>query len=159
MLSSKNLSGRQSAEWWTACKLSVKVQPGFKCESPVTGSESAHKLIRAVWDKGKLNVQEQMMAFFVSFDRQIVGYHTTFMRKVDRTYGSPRYILNLALHTLSCSVILAHNHPSGNLVPRLEEIALTKKIKGALDLIDVKLLDHLIINGETYLSIADEGFM
>jgi DNA repair protein RadC len=159
MASSKYQSVKQQAECWTASKLSVKVQSSFKCESLVNDSESALRLIRAVWDKGKLNEQEQMMAFFVSFERQTVGYHTTFMRTVDRTYGNPRYILILALHTLACSVILVHNHPSGILVPSAADITLTKQINSALDLIEVKLVDHLIINEKTYLSMSDEGFM
>jgi DNA repair protein RadC len=159
MASSKYQSIKQQAECWTASKLSVKVQSSFKCESPVNNSEGAHKLIRAAWDKGKLNEQEQMMAFFVSFDNQIVSYHAAFMRTVDRTYGNPRYILILALHTLACSIILAHNHPSGILVPSAADITLTKQIKCALDLIEVKLVDHLIINEKTYLSMSDEGFI
>jgi len=99
------------------------------------------------------------MAFFVSFDKQTVGYHATFMRTVDQTYGNPRYILILALHTLACSVILVHNHPSGSLLPSAADIGLTNQIKDALDLIEVKLLDHLIINEETYLSMSDEGYL
>jgi DNA repair protein RadC len=159
MLSSKNQSSRRSTESWKACKLFVKERPCFKCESPVTDSQSAHRLIRAVWDKGKLNVQEQMMAFFISFERETIAYHAAFMRTVDSTYGNPRYILQLALHTLACSVILAHNRPCGSLTPRPEEVELTKRISGALDLVEVKLIDHLIINDKTYLSMSDEGFM
>ena len=159
MAYSKEQGIEQAADCWTACKLSVKYQSGFKCASPVSNSESAHKLIRAAWDKGKINMREQMMAFFISIDNQTVGYHATFMRTVDRTYGNPKFLVSLALHTLACSVILAHNHPSGSLTPSPADIALTKQIRGALHLIEVKLLDHLILNEKTYLSMADEGFM
>jgi DNA repair protein RadC len=159
MLSSKNQSSGQSIECWKARKLSVKEHPGFKIECPVRDSQSAHRLIRAVWDKGKLTVHEQMMAFFISFEKQTIGYHAAFMRTVDSTYGNPRYILNLAIHTLACSVILVHNRPSGSLEPRPDDITLTKKIRGILDLLEVKLMDHLIINEKTYLSMSDEGFI
>jgi DNA repair protein RadC len=159
MLSSKNQTSRQSAKCWTACKLFVTESAGFKCESPISDSQSAHRFIRAVWDKGKLNVQEQMMAFFVSFERETIAYHAAFMRTVDSTYGNPRYILQLAFHTLACSVILAHNRPCGSLAPRPEDVKLTKRISGALDLVEVKLMDHLVINDKTYLSMFDEGFM
>jgi DNA repair protein RadC len=159
MTSSKKQRVEQTGDCWTACKLSVKYHSGFKCESPFTSSESPHNLIRAVWDKGKLNMQEQMMAFFISIDKQTIAYHATFMRTVDRTYGNPRYIVSLALHTLACSVILVNNHSSGILTPSPADITLTKQIKGALDLIEVKLLDHLIINEKTYLSMANEGYM
>lgn len=159
MTYSKKQRIERAGECWTACKLSVKFHSGFKCESPVANSESAHKLIRAVWDKAKLDLQEQMMVLFISVDRQKVGYHVTFMGAMDRTYGNPKFVLSLALHTLACSVILAHNYPSGSLVPSPADIALAKQIKGALDLIDVKLLDHLIFNEKTYLSMSDEGLM
>jgi DNA repair protein RadC len=159
MASSKKQRIKQAADCWTACELSVKYKPGFKCVNPITNSESAHKLIRATWDKGKLNMQEQMMAFFISIDKQTVGYHAFFMGTGDRSYGNPKLIVRFALHTLACSVILAHNHPSGSLVPSPADIALTKQIKDALCLIEVKLLDHLIINDKTYLSMSDEGFM
>jgi len=149
----------QQPEYWTAFKLSVKVQSSFKCENPVNNSESAHKFIRAVWDKGKLNKPEQMMAFFISMDKQTISYHAAFMGTLDRTYGNPRYLLILALHTLACSVILAHNHPSGSLAPLASEISLTKRIGNTLDLIDVKVVDHLIINENAYLSMSDERFM
>jgi DNA repair protein RadC len=159
MNSSKKQRFKRAAECWTACELSVQYKSGFKCENPVGNSESAHKLIRAVWDKGKLNMPEQMMAFFISMDRQEVAYHATFVGTVARTYGNPRYLLTLALHTLACSVILVQNHPSGSLLPSKQDMALTRRISAALDLIEVKLVDHLIINEITYLSMSDEGYM
>jgi DNA repair protein RadC len=159
MAYSKNQPTGQPAECWTACKLSVITQSGFRCGSPVGDSETAHRLVRAVWNNGKLNLPEQMMALFISMANQNVGYHAAYMGTVDRTYGNTRYILTLALHTLACSVILVHNHPSGSLDPSTADITLTKRIRGALELIEVKLVDHLIINERAYLSMSDEGFM
>jgi DNA repair protein RadC len=57
---------------------------------------------------------------------------------------------------MACSVIIAHNHPSGKLEPSDIDIKVTKKIKAALDLIDVKLLDHFIVTESGYYSFAAE---
>jgi DNA repair protein RadC len=60
---------------------------------------------------------------------------------------------------LVASIILGHNHPSDNLNPSQSDIAITKKIKEAGQYLDISVLDHLIIAGNTYTSLADEGLM
>ena len=55
-------------------------------------------------------------------------------------------------------VIIAHNHPSGNTKPSRQDIELTEKVKNALRLIDIKLLDHIIITHDNYLSLQREGY-
>jgi DNA repair protein RadC len=56
-------------------------------------------------------------------------------------------------------IIISHNHPSGNTKPSEHDIQITKKIKDICKLFDMKLLDHLILTDETYLSMADDGLM
>ena len=56
-------------------------------------------------------------------------------------------------------IILAHNHPSGNLKPSTEDISITKKLKESGLLLEIPIFDHLIITDHTYLSFADEGLM
>jgi len=60
-------------------------------------------------------------------------------------------------HEKVTSVILSHNHPSGNLMPSTSDIELTKKLKSAGKLLDIDVLDHLIIGERGYYSFADEG--
>lgn len=74
-------------------------------------------------------------------------------------YGVPfdiRLIASLALYTLATNVIVAHNHPSGELTPGANDVTYTKQIKKALNLIEVRLWDHLIISDRNYLSMSDE---
>jgi len=61
--------------------------------------------------------------------------------------------------SLASGVILAHNHPSGNLNPSHQDIALTRKVKEALTLLDSQLLDHVILSADGYKSFADEGIL
>ena len=75
------------------------------------------------------------------------------------TVADPRIIYRTAIEALASSIIVAHNHPSGNLAPSKEDIEVTQKLKGAGKLVDIKLMDHLIIAGDKYHSFADEGML
>jgi len=70
-----------------------------------------------------------------------------------------RLIVSLALHTQATNVIVAHNHPSGNLTPSNSDLATTRHLKKGLKLIDVRLWDHLIISDRYYLSMSDENLI
>jgi len=73
------------------------------------------------------------------------------------TVSDPKIIFKLALECNACSIILAHNHPSGNLNHSISDMELTKKIKSAGKFLDIAILDHIIIAGDGYYSMADEG--
>jgi DNA repair protein RadC len=70
-----------------------------------------------------------------------------------------RIILKIALDKLACSIILCHNHPSGNLVPSEADKEITRKIKEAGKHMDIPVLDHLIIANDAYFSFTDEGLI
>jgi DNA repair protein RadC len=73
------------------------------------------------------------------------------------TVADPKIIFNMALQHNAASIVLTHNHPSGNLTPSQLDIDLTKKIANAGKLLDINVLDHLIITNEGFYSFADEG--
>ena len=70
-----------------------------------------------------------------------------------------RMIMNRAILLKSSAIILAHNHPSGNLSPSEQDRDITKKVKEACKIFDILLMDHLIIANQLYLSFADEGYL
>lgn len=70
-----------------------------------------------------------------------------------------KIIFKYAIEFLASSIILCHNHPSGNLSPSKADVILTEKIKEIAGLMDTKVLDHLIIGEKEYFSFADEGIM
>jgi len=78
---------------------------------------------------------------------------------VSGTVADPKIIYKLALENLATGVIVAHNHPSGNLKPSQSDIDLTRKLKEAGKFLEVQLLDHLIIANRNYFSFADEGLI
>jgi len=70
-----------------------------------------------------------------------------------------RMILKTALEHMATSIILCHNHPSGNLQPSDADLSITRRLKESSQLMDISLLDHLIIAGKSYFSLADENLM
>lgn len=75
------------------------------------------------------------------------------------TIADPKIILKTAIEELASGIVLAHNHPSGNLSPSQADIDLTKKIKEAGKLLEIQVLDHLIFGLSKYYSFADEGIL
>lgn len=78
---------------------------------------------------------------------------------VSGTVADNKIIFKYTLEELGSSIIVLHNHPSGNLTPSKADELLTKKIKEAANNLDISLLDHLIVNNERYFSFADEGML
>ena len=78
---------------------------------------------------------------------------------IDSASVYPREIVKAALNSNAAAVILAHNHPSGNPEPSQADIALTKRVQTALQTIDVRLLDHLVVGGTTSVSLAERGLL
>ena len=78
---------------------------------------------------------------------------------VSGTVADPKIIFKLALEELASGIIVAHNHPSGNLQASQSDIDLTRKLKEAGKFLEIQLLDHLIIANQKYLSFADEGMI
>ena len=75
------------------------------------------------------------------------------------TVADPRIILKKALEEDAVSIILCHNHPSGNLKPSKADEELTYKIRNAAKFFDIQVLDHIIVSTEGYYSFADDGIM
>lgn len=78
---------------------------------------------------------------------------------VSGTLVDPKRIFSSALNRLSAGIIVAHNHPSGALKPSQQDIRLTKTLYNAGNLLDIKLLDHIIIAGNSYFSFADQHLL
>lgn len=78
---------------------------------------------------------------------------------VTGTVADPKIIFKIAVEELASGIILAHNHPSGNLNPSQADVDLTKKLKEAGRLLDIQVLDHIIVAGKNYYSFADESML
>lgn len=142
---------------WTNARISVSYKPGLMKHKSINTLEDAYEMVICVWDKEIINLQEQLIAFFLNRSNKLIGYRLITTGTMSTCLIDIKLLVSLALHTMSSSVIIAHNHPSGSLKPSNQDVDFTKKIKQALGLIDVRLLDHLIISEVGKLSMFDEG--
>lgn len=100
---------------------------------------------------------EEFWILLLNQNSKVLGKELISKGGVAGTYADPKVIFNIALRYQAASIILAHNHPSGNLKPSQADIDLTKKMVNAGKMLDIKILDHLIVIDKGYYSMADEG--
>jgi DNA repair protein RadC len=119
-------------------------------------SEEAYEFIKTVILKG-IEVQEHFVALYLNQANKIIGYYHHSTGTINSTQVDIEIITAVAIKTLAKAVIISHNHPSGNLTPSEPDKVLTKRVKEALKLFDIVLLDHIIVTDKGYLSFADIG--
>lgn len=102
---------------------------------------------------------EVFCVFYLNQSNKIIRHEVISSGGLTGTVADIRIILKNAVLQNANKIIIAHNHPSGNLQPSAADKELTRKLKEAADVMDIKLLDHLIIAGTNYLSMADEGMI
>jgi DNA repair protein RadC len=101
--------------------------------------------------------REQMIALWLDSQHRLIQVEILSTGTITQTTVYPREVVRSALQFGACSVIFAHNHPSGNSTPSGADISLTKTLKAALSLVDVKTLDHLIVTASHARSLAAMG--
>ena len=122
--------------------------------APNIAAEIAGKLIQN-------DLQEHMILFCLDTRNHINAARVLSIGTENACLVSPREIIRTALLSASISCLLVHNHPSGNTAPSDEDISVTMKIQKGLDLVDIKLLDHVIINNisNDYFSMSEKGIL
>ena len=124
----------------------------------ITSSRDVYYWFKQVWSS-QMQTREEMYVLLLNRNNRVLGYHQLSMGGITGTVADIRLIYAVALKSLATSIIIAHNHPSGNLNPSNSDISLTRKVKDAGELLDISLLDHLIITNDGYYSMNDEGKM
>jgi DNA repair protein RadC len=102
---------------------------------------------------------EEFWAIAANKSNKIVSTKKISTGGIDSTVADLRLILRFGLDHAACGLFVCHNHPSGNLKPSEADIRLTERLKKAAELMDMRLLDHLIITDNGYLSFADESLI
>lgn len=102
---------------------------------------------------------EVFAAIYLNSAGKVLKFDTLSHGGLTGTVADPRVILKKALEENAISIILGHNHPSGNLRPSKADEEFTHKIKKGAGYLDIKLLDHIIVSEEGYFSFADQGLL
>jgi len=102
---------------------------------------------------------EVFAVIFLDTQHKLIEYVEMFQGTIDGAAVYPREVAKAALRLNAAAVIFAHNHPSGNPEPSSADISITKRLKDALGLLDVRALDHIIVGGEIAVSLAERGLV
>jgi DNA repair protein RadC len=103
--------------------------------------------------------REHFSVMFLDSQNRLIEYQVMFMGTIDSATISPREIVKAALRLNARSLIVAHNHPSGLATPSQQDIRITKVLVSALDLVEIKLLDHMVIGHDDIISLSEQQLM
>lgn len=102
---------------------------------------------------------EEFWLLMLNRANRVIGRFKVSQGGLSGTVIDTRIILKKALDNLASSIIVCHNHPSGNKQPSDADVKITEKLKKAAEILEIKLLDHIIIADKSYFSFADEGLI
>lgn len=125
----------------------------------ISDSRTAYQILLQSWDENKIDLQEQFKILLLNTANRCLGIAEIGTGGYASCIADPRLIFAIALKGKASGIILAHNHPSGNLQPSRADIELTRKVVNGGRLLDIVVPDHVIISSVGYKSLADEGLI
>lgn len=116
---------------------------------PITGPEEAFQILRSLGDRK----QEHFLCLSLNGAGDLIQLHTITIGLVNRTLIHPREVFAPAMEDRAASILVAHNHPSGNLEPSQEDRDITRRLQEAGDLLGIPVLDHIVFHSRDFRSI------
>lgn len=136
-------------------------RPGISKRRKISSSKDIASLARIFWNHTTIDLYEEFYAVYLNRSNRVLAIAQISKGGVSGTVADPKIIYGYALTCLASSLILIHNHPSGNLNPSEADRQLTQKLKEAGKFLDTPVLDHIIVTPDfdQYFSFADEGLL
>lgn len=151
----------EQKELFKVAEVQLSYKPHFKAQErpQISSSKQAYNLLMANWDMSLINYIEQAKMILLNRNNRVLGIINLSTGGGGSTVMDSRVIFATALKATATSLIVAHNHPSGNLRPSSEDVRLTKKLKEAGKLLEIEVHDHLIVTENGFYSMAEKGLM
>jgi len=124
----------------------------------LASSKDAEEAFRSIWSEN-MEFYEEFYIILLNRANKMMGWYLVSQGGTSGTVVDPKIIFSVALKGHACGLLLAHNHPSGNVKPSQNDIDLTKKLVAGGKLLEIAVLDHIILSAENYLSFADESLL
>ena len=122
----------------------------------IHNAKEAEEIIRMFY-KDDIELYESFFVLCMNNANKPIGFAKISQGGIQGTVIDVRIVCKFAIETLATGIVIAHNHPSGIKKPSSEDIKLTKKIKEALDIFNIRCIDHIILTVNDYYSFSDEG--
>lgn len=140
----------------TIAEVKLSYKPTQIQQTQIMSSQDAQDVFRNIWDE-HISYKESLYILVLNRANKVLGYHLLSTGGTAGTVVDIKIIMQLLILSNAHGFIIAHNHPSGNTKPSIEDSILTKKVKEASKLLEIQLLDHIILTADSFLSMADEG--
>lgn len=139
----------------TLNEIQVSYQTDNKEKQTIVNSNSAFKIFLDFWNMSTIELLEEFNVMYLNQANKVLGLYNLSKGGINQCTVDIRHIYSIALKVNASAIIVAHNHPSGNLKPSAEDRKITSQIAAAGDLLNIKLLDHIIISRVEYYSFED----
>lgn len=103
--------------------------------------------------------REAFTVLWLDNQHRLIAHDTLFLGMINTITVHPREVVKSGLKNNAAAAVLAHNHPSGEAEPSQADRLITERLKQALDLVDIRLLDHLVVGGMDIVSFAERGWL
>lgn len=141
----------------TIAEIQVSYNTNSRVKYKITSSTSAYEILKSYWNEGRLELQEEFKVILLNRANDVLGIYNMSKGGVAGTVVDIKLLFAVALKCNASGIVISHNHPSGNLNPSEADRAITKKIKQASEIFDIKMIDHIIITHLGYYSFLDNG--
>lgn len=137
-------------------EMTYKYSIPFKKRQDMTNSKNVCDTLKAIIGD-RMDYKEVFIVLFLDKACNMTGYNVHATGGLDGCFVDVRQVMQGALLTNSVGIIIAHNHPSGNLHPSIQDKQITKCIQQACKTLEIHLLDHLILTADDFYSFKDKG--
>ena len=125
----------------------------------ITSLLTALDVLRTAWNGNTIELCESFKVMLINRHNRLLGVASIAEGGITNTVVDVRILFAVALKTSAVSIILAHNHPSGNIKPSKSDQLLTQKIVEGARILEIEVLDHIILTRESHFSFLEEGMM
>lgn len=140
-------------------EISISYSGSKEKKLKVNNSKDSYDILLDSWDKNIIELQEEFKILLLNRGNIVLGVYPMSKGGVSGTIVDAKLVFSVALKCNASSIIIAHNHPSGGLIPSKADKLITEKLKEAGKYLDVVLLDHLIITKDDFYSFSDSGLL
>lgn len=143
----------------TVAEVSLKYfnQKSYDEMPTITDPEEAAEFLRGIFDPDTIELREEFYVVLLSNTKQVLGYSKIAIGTMTGALVQPSTVFQVAILGNANSILLGHNHPSGNLKASSSDIQLSKRLRDAGKLLGIEIVDHIILTKESYTSIKELG--
>lgn len=141
------------------CEIKVSYSNLNTQKVKIKESKDVFTLVLNHWNLDTIEMQEEVKVLLLNRCNNVIGIYELSRGGITASLIDIKLILAVALKAIASSIIVIHNHPSGNLNPSNADKEITRKLKEACKVVELDLLDHLIITKQNYFSFANEGIL